>query len=265
MRFKIAVLLSALLLAGCQTAPVTGRSQVMLMGEEEERQMGLMAFREVQSREPPSHDQVANDMVAKVGARIASVVEAPPPNMWKAPHYRWEFQVIESPEVNAACLPGGKVIVNTGILPTVQDETGMATVLGHEIAHALARHAAERLSDKKLLTAVSLVTAVALATNRRTAALTPSAMAVMGLGLKYGVALPMNRTQESEADHIGLILMAMAGYDPREAVHFWERMRAATNGGRRPPTWASTHPSDDQRIADIKTWVPEAMKYYRPQ
>jgi metalloendopeptidase OMA1, mitochondrial len=265
MRSMIVVLLSALLLAACQTAPVTGRSQVMLMGEDEEREMGLMAFRQVQAREPASHDQTANDMVAKVGARIAKVVEAPPPDMWKAPHYRWEFQVIESPEINASCLPGGKVVVNTGILPIVQNETGMATVLGHETAHALARHAAERLSDRKLLTAASLLTAVVLATNRRTAALAPSAMAVMGLGLKYGVALPMNRTQESEADHIGLILMAMAGYDPREAVHFWERMRAATSGGRQPPTWANTHPSDNQRIADIKIWVPEAMKYYRPQ
>ncbi|MBV8391997.1 MAG: M48 family metallopeptidase [Alphaproteobacteria bacterium] len=264
MRSMIALLLSAVLLAACQSAPVTGRSQVMLVSEEEERQMGLLAFRQVQSREPHSHDIATNDLVAKVGARIASAVETPPPNMWKAPQYRWEFEVVESREVNAACLPGGKIVVYTGILPVSRDEAGMATVMGHEVAHALARHSAERLSDQKLIAAATVIAAVGLATNKRTAGLTPAAMAAMGLGARYGIMLPMNRTQESEADHIGLILMALAGYDPHEAIGFWERMLKMTHG-QGGSSWSSTHPSDAQRIADIKTWVPEAMKYYRPQ
>lgn len=265
MRSAIALLLSALLLAACESAPVTGRSQLMLVGEDEEREMGLAAFRQVLAKEVPSHDKVTNELVEKVGRRIAAAAEAPPPNMWKPPHYRWEFEIIDRRMLNAFCMPGGKVAVYTGLLSITQDEAGLATVIGHEVAHALARHSSERLSDQRAINGALLVATIGLGVNRRTAGVAPLAAAAMGAGATYGILMPMSRTQESEADHIGLILMAMAGYDPHEAIGLWERMRAASTGSPRQAPWLSTHPSDDQRIADIRAWVPEAMKYYRPQ
>jgi predicted Zn-dependent protease len=264
LRSIIATILSALLLAACQSAPVTGRSQLMLVSEAEERRLGALAFRQVQARETPSHDEVATELIEKVGKRIAAAAEAPPPNTWKAPHYDWEFEVVDKRAVNASCLPGGKVIVYTGLLPITQSEAGLATVIGHEVAHALARHSAERLSDQKAARIAVALAGVALAVNQRTSSVAPLAMAALGAGAMYGVLLPMSRTQESEADHIGLVLMALAGYDPHEAVGVWERMRAASTGDRQA-TWLSTHPSTEQRLADMHAWVPEAMKYYRPQ
>ncbi|WP_085936383.1 M48 family metallopeptidase [Enhydrobacter aerosaccus] len=260
----IALLLSALVLAACQSAPVTGRSQLMLVSEEEERQAGLLAFHQVRTQEPPSHDAAANELVERVSRRIAAAAEAPPDNLWKAPHYRWEFEVIDKRIPNAGCLPGGKIYVYTGLLPITQDDAGMAAVIGHEVAHALARHGAERMSDKKAVSIAAAAAVVALAVNSRTSALAPATMVALGAGAKYGILLPMSRTQESEADRIGLILMALAGYDPNEAVNVWERMRLIDKGPN-PPIWASTHPSDEQRIKDLKAWVPEAMKYYHPQ
>jgi metalloendopeptidase OMA1, mitochondrial len=264
LRSILAVILSALTLAACQSAPLTGRSQLMLVSEDEERRMGLLAFRQVQAEEPESHDAAANALVEKVGRRISAAVEAPPPDMWKAPHYRWEFEVVDRRVINAFCLPGGKVVVYSGILPITQTEAGLATVIGHEVAHALARHGAERLSDKRVAVAALAVTAIGLSVNRRTAPMVPFTMAALGAGATYGVLLPMSRTQEAEADHIGLILMAMAGYDPHEAIGLWERMRDA-NVEARQATWLSTHPSDEERIKNIRAWVPEAMKYYHPQ
>lgn len=264
MRSILAAILLAWLLAGCQSAPVTGRSQLMLVSEAEERRMGVLAFRQVQAQATPSHDEVINELVEKVGRRIAAAAEAPPANTWTAPHYDWEFEVVDRRAVNASCLPGGKVIVYTGLLPITRSEAGLATVIGHEVAHALARHAAERLSDRKAAGIAIALAGVGLAMNQRTSSVAPLAMAALGAGAMYGVLLPMSRTQESEADHIGLILMALAGYDPHEAVGVWERMRALDRNGRQA-TWLSTHPSSEQRLADIRAWVPHAMKYYRPQ
>lgn len=236
----------------------------MLVSEEEERQAGLRAFQQVRTEEAPSHDTAANELVERVGRRIAAAAESPPANLWKAPHYRWEFQVVDKRIVNAFCLPGGKVVVYTGLLPITQDDAGMAAVIGHEVAHALARHGAEHMSDTKATNIAILAAGLAMASNSRTSYLAPLTMAALGAGATYGILLPMSRTQESEADHIGLILMALAGYDPNEAVKVWERMRLIDKGAN-PPIWASTHPSDEQRIQDLRAWVPEAMKYYRPQ
>src|SRR6185503_1457644 len=229
------------LLAACETAPVTGRSQMMLVSESEERQLGAQAYRQVLAGEPQSHDVEFNALVDKVGRRIAHAAEHPPTNLWKAPHYSWEFRTIAKNVPNAFCLPGGKIAVYSGILPISRTEAGLAAVIGHEVAHALARHSAERLSDQKAVSAGVL-------------------LATVGAGASVGILLPMSRAQESEADHIGLVLMALAGYDPREAVGVWERMKALS-GGKRTPEWLSTHPADDTRIADIKRWVPEAMKH----
>ena len=257
---------AASLLSACDSAPVTGRSQLMLVGESEERQMGLQAYREVLAKEPLSNDARTNALVEKVGKRIAAAAEHPPGELWQAPRFRWEFKTIDKNEPNAFCLPGGKVVVYTGILPISRTEAGLAVVIGHEVAHALAHHGAERMSNQMAAQAGTTVAAIALATtvggsNR---AYLPAMMAAVGAGATYGYVLPMSRAQESEADRIGLILMAMAGYDPRAAVGVWERMRAA-NTGPHKAEWLSTHPADTTRIADIRRWLPEAMKYYRPQ
>jgi metalloendopeptidase OMA1, mitochondrial len=192
--------------------------------------------------------------------------------MWKAPHYDWEFRVINKNVPNAFCLPGGKIGVNTGLLTIVQSDAELAAVLGHEVAHALARHSAERLSDERAatvaLTAATIGLAVLGARSGTTSPGTSAAISVAalaaGAGVNYGILMPMSRKQESEADHIGLVLMAMAGYDPHAAITLWERL-ASLSKGQKGPQWLSTHPADDARIADIKSWVPEAMKYYRPR
>ena len=254
-------------LAACESAPVTGRSQIMLVSENEERQMGLQAYQQVLAKEPLSHDAQANALVEKVGRRIAAAAERPPGEMWKAPRFRWEFKTIDKNEPNAFCLPGGKVAVYTGLLPITRTEAGLAVVIGHEVAHALARHGAERMSDQMVASVGVAAASAALATtvSGSNPAYLPGMMAAVGAGATVGFILPMSRAQESEADRIGLVLMALAGYDPREAIGVWERMRAANAGGRRQAEWLSTHPADTTRINDIRGWVNEAMKYYRPR
>jgi len=266
MRSLLILSVVATLLAACESAPITGRSQMMLVGESEERQMGLQAYREVLSKEQLSEDAKANALVGSVGRRIAAAAERPPDDLWRAPRFRWEFKTIDKNEPNAYCLPGGKVVVYTGILPITRTEAGLAVVIGHEVAHALARHGAERMSDQMVAQVGTTAAAVALSATvtGRSRAYLPAMMTALGAGATYGYILPMSRTQESEADRIGLILMALAGYDPREAVIVWERMRAASTGPRKTE-WLSTHPADTTRIADIRHWLPEAMKYYRPQ
>jgi predicted Zn-dependent protease len=257
---------AGLLLAACESAPVTGRSQIMLVSENEERQMGLRAYREVLSKESLSSDEQTNTLIEKVGRRIAAAAERPPANLWRAPHFRWEFRTVANNEPNAFCLPGGKVVVNTGILPYTQDEAGLAVVIGHEIAHALARHPAERMSDQMVAqlgaTAAAVAVAATVGGNSRT--YMPMMMAAVGAGATVGFILPMSRAQESEADHIGLVLMALAGYDPRAAIAVWERLRAGS-AGKRQAEWLSTHPADTSRLADIRRWLPDALKYYRPR
>jgi predicted Zn-dependent protease len=256
-----------ILLAACETAPVTGRSQMMLVSESEERTLGLQAYREVLSKEPLSADAVANQMVDSVGRRIAAAAERPPNNLWPPPHFRWEFKTIDKNEPNAFCLPGGKVVVYTGIFPITRSEAGLAVVIGHEVAHALARHGAERMSDQKVAAVATTAAGVALAATvggGRGRYYMPAMMAALGAGATVGYILPMSRTQESEADRIGLILMALAGYDPREAINVWQRMHAAS-AGRHQAEWLSTHPADATRLNDIRRWLPEAMTYYHPR
>ena len=266
MRCLLALCGLAIVLAACESAPVTGRSQMMLVSESEERQMGLQAYREVLSKEPLSEDAQANEVVQRVGRRIALAAERPPGDLWHAPRFRWEFKTVEKNELNAFCLPGGKVVVYTGLLPVTRTDAGLAVVIGHEVAHALARHGAERMSDQIVAKVGATAAAVALSAtvSGRSRAYVPAMMAALGAGATVGYLLPMSRAQESEADRIGLILMALAGYDPREAITVWERMRAA-NTGPRKAEWLSTHPLDTTRIADIRHWLPEAMRYYRPQ
>jgi predicted Zn-dependent protease len=204
-------------------------------------------------------------MVKRVGERISKAVEtylAEQNRTDLLAGYNWEFNLVKDSSVNAWAMPGGKVVVYTGILPVAKNENGLATVMGHEIAHAVARHGNERMSQALLTQLGGVALGVALSEN-------PSQtnnlfIAAYGLGAQVGILLPYSRLQESEADHLGLIFMAMAGYDPREAVDFWQRMAAQDKGGA-PPEFLSTHPANETRINQIKQYLPEAMKYYRPE
>ncbi len=245
-------LAAAMLLAACSTVPVTGRSQLNLLDADTEMALGVRSFAEVKQQSRISHDPAANAMVQRVGKRIAAVAELP--------NAQWEFVVFDSPEQNAFCLPGGKVGVYSGILPVCQDDAGLATVIGHEVSHAVARHGAERMTDQMLVQAGGMALSELMQT--RPAAAQQLALQVYGAGTTVGAVLPHSRLQESEADHIGLIYMAKAGYDPHAAVAFWQRFAAAHKGSSRPPQFLSTHPVDETRIANLKKWLPDAMPYY---
>jgi predicted Zn-dependent protease len=201
-------------------------------------------------------------MVRRVGTRIQGAVETymRANNMSsQLEGYKWEFNLVESDEINAWCMPGGKVVVYTGILPVCKEEAWLAVVMGHEIAHAVAKHGAERMSQGLVAQGLGAGLSVALA--NEPAQTQQLWMTAFGVGAQYGALLPFSRTQESEADHLGLDFMAMAGYDPHVAVPFWERM--ASGGGGKPPEFMSTHPSDATRVANLNKLMPEAMKYYQ--
>lgn len=253
-RRGVAWLSSVLLLViGCETAPITGRSQVMLLSEGQEGQMGQEAYQEILKKAKISTDPALNDQVTRVGRRIAQAT---------GKNYAWQFTVIEDKQVNAFCLPGGKVAVYTGILPITRDDAGLAAVLGHEVAHAVARHGAERVSQQVGVNVLLTGLQVGLGGNP---ALAQQVTALLGAGATVGVLLPWSRTQESEADHLGLIYMAKAGYHPSAAKELWVRMEAAARGQPKPPEFLSTHPSEATRITQIEAWLPEALRYYQPR
>lgn len=250
--------LGAVLLAGCYTVPETGRKSFNFMSEGEEMQLGFSEFEKMKKEVPLSKDAAATALVERVGRRIAAVAQ---PDM---PNAQWEFVVFESKEANAFCLPGGKVGVYTGILPITRDEAGLATVIGHEVAHAVARHGGSRMS-----TAVALQTAGGVAGSvlgaTKYANWGPAFSQVYGVGSQVGVALPHSRLQESEADRIGLRYMARAGYDPEAAIGFWQRFAEFNrqSGGGETPWFLRTHPVDETRIQQIRDWLPEARAQSR--
>lgn len=244
-------------LTGCSTVPVTGRSQLNLMGVGEEAQLGLTSFEQLKKETPISKNPVANALVQKVGQRIAAVAGKDMPNA------QWEFVVFESKEVNAFCLPGGKVGVYTGILPITKDESGLATVLGHEIAHAVARHGGERMTDAMLVQwGSSAVGATLQSSDPR---VQQASLLAYGVVAKVGAELPHSRLQESEADHIGLIYMAKAGYNPDASVAFWQRFAEFNSQqGDKTRAFLRTHPTDQKRIQQLMTWLPEAKAQFKP-
>jgi predicted Zn-dependent protease len=211
---------------------------------------------------PISKDRAKTEQVVKVGKRIAAATEKYLNDNGmgeQVKEYKWEFNLVADQTPNAFCMPGGKIVVYEGILPFTQDETGLAVVLGHEVAHAVAKHSNERMSQQVVANAVGGALNEAVKNQSETVKkLTP---VVYGLGAQYGVMLPYSRSHESEADHIGLILMAMAGYNPASAEGFWQRM---SQQGSKTPEFMSTHPSDQTRATNIRGWLPEAMKYYKP-
>ena len=243
-----------LLVAACASAPYTGRRQLLFSSEGSETKMGFQAFEQIKRQYKLSQDPEANALVAAVGRRIADAAQRP--------DYRWEFLVFEGKEANAFCLPGGKVGIFTGILKYTQDEAGMATVISHEVAHALARHAGERMSQSRLAQVGGIGLGAALGGVGSLAG--TAIMQGYSLGTQLGILLPYSRTQESEADHIGLILMAKAGYDPAQALEFWQRMMTKDKKGAKPPEFMSTHPSDASRLKELEKFLPEARKYYPP-
>lgn len=250
-RYKtfIAAGLAGITLLGCQSVPITGRHQLVLISQEEELSLGEEAYKKTLKESKVSQDQASIAMMRRVGQRIAAAADRP--------DYHWEFTLLENKTPNAFALPGGKVAVFTGILPITQDETGLAVVLGHEVAHALAHHGAERMSTGVLTEIGAVSVAAVLGGDPQTAKAVESAFGI-------GVMLPFSRSHESEADHIGLHLMAKAGYDPRLAVAFWTRMEQAAKGNR-PAEFLSTHPSDEHRIKQIESWLPEVLPIYEKQ
>jgi metalloendopeptidase OMA1, mitochondrial len=240
-----------LISTGCATTE-TGRRQLKLVSNEQEMQLGLTAFDEMKKETPISKNAKYNEQVTRVGMRIAEQAKS------RLPNAQWEFVVFDSPEANAFCLPGGKVGVYTGILPITETETGLAVVIGHEVAHASQHHGAERMSDAMAVQGVSQAASGLVNEKYQAAAAT-----AFGLVGKVGVELPFSRKQESEADHVGLLYMARAGYDPQEAVRFWERFAASHKGQSGGMAFLRTHPVDSVRIADLKKWMPEAMAEYQ--
>ena len=255
----LALLGVAILSAGCSTVPVTGRSQLNLISAGEEAQLGLSSFNQIKQQTRISNDAGVNALLQKVGKRIAAVAGADMPNA------QWEFVVFESKEANAFCLPGGKVGIYTGILPVTKDEAGLATVIGHEVAHAVARHGAERMSEAMLIQSGGTLLATGMSAAKSDPRWAAAAVTAYGLGTQVGRELPHSRAQESEADQIGLIYMARAGYAPEAGVDFWRRFAAFNQqqGGSSQPSFLRTHPTDETRIRQIQEWLPKARAQFR--
>jgi predicted Zn-dependent protease len=248
---------------GCAEVPITHRSALHLVPESELMSMSLQQYDDVLKKSELSTNTSEVAMVRRVGNRIAKAAEAFLAETGqgdKIKDYHWEFNLIQDDKtVNAWVMPGGKAAVYTGILPYTQNETGLAVVLGHEVGHALADHGNERMSQALLASMGGMALSVAL--SQQPQATQQLFMSVYGAGANYGFLLPYSRLHESEADRIGLTLMARAGYDPRQAIPFWERM-SKQEGKSSPPEFLSTHPATATRIADIKKYIPEALPYY---
>lgn len=263
-RVILLVSFAVLFFISCSTVPLTGRKQLNLISNSEMMAMSYQQYDQFLNENKKSTSQEQTAMVQRCGKRIQQAVEQYFAQNNMSDHlqgYQWEFNLIEDPQVNAWCMPGGKVVVYTGLLPVAQNETGLAVVMGHEIAHAVAEHGNERMSQQLLQQVGGTALAVAMKDKpQQTQALW---LGVYGVGTQVGAILPYSRLHESEADRLGLIFMAMAGYDPNAAIDFWQRMAASKTGGA-PPEILSTHPSDATRIAKLKSQLPEAMQYYKP-
>lgn len=258
--------LIAAALVACSTNPITGRKQFKLVSEQELQAMATQEYQQFLASSnvvSASRDKDA-EMVRRVGQRIANAVT----EFYKQKGlsevldgYNWSFNLVNNKEVNAWCMPGGKVVVYTGLLPVTQNEAALAVVLGHEISHAIFQHGNERMSQG--LAQQLGGAALSIALSNQPAATQNLFMQAYGIGSNVGVLLPFSRKQELEADHYGLIWAAMAGYNPREAIPLWERMEKMSNG-QKPPEFLSTHPAEGHRIEELKKFMPEALKYYKP-
>ena len=250
-----------LIVIACSTVPLTGRRQLSLVPESDVIALSLTEYDKFIKSNKLSTDKNKAAMVKRVGERISKAVDAYMASAGLSQNlegYKWEFNLVEDPTVNAWCMSGGKVVVYTGLLPLTVTESGLATVLGHEISHAVARHGSERMSDQMLLQLGSNALSTAMA--QKPEQTRNIVMTAFGVGSQVGMILPFSRQNEYEADYMGMIFMAMAGYDPNESIPFWERM--AKQGGQKPPEFLSTHPVDANRIARLREKMPDAMAYY---
>jgi predicted Zn-dependent protease len=262
----VASTLALSLVYGCSTVPLTGRSRVSLVDDSQLQQQAAIGYKQLLS-DPKTKVVAANSTdaqrVKRVGQNIAAAVTR---YMNENGHgdqiqgYNWEYNLIQSAEINAWCMPGGKIAIYTGILPVTKDDAGLAAVMGHEVAHAIAQHSAERASQMMVAQGVGAAAGVATANKSQTTQAIVNQL--YGIGGQLTI-LKFGRNQESEADRMGLAFMAMAGYNPQNAISFWQRMAAASANTAKPPVFLSTHPSDESRIAQIQKNMPEAMKYYK--
>jgi predicted Zn-dependent protease len=259
---KLFPVLIFFLVIACQTVPITGRQQLNLVPSDTVLSMSNSEYRDFLSKHKLITNTAEAQMVQKVGQNIQHSVERffSQNNLSeRLKGYQWEFNLVEDKSVNAWCMPGGKVVVYTGILPVAKDDAGLAVVVGHEIAHAVAQHGDERMSQGLLAQMGGVALATALSSKPKET--NQLFMAAYGIGTQVGVLMPYGRLQESEADRLGLIFMAMAGYDPHTAIDFWKRM--ASKQGASLPEFLSTHPADETRIRNLEKLLPEAMQYFR--
>lgn len=248
MQFKSFIIV-ALLLSGCATAPLTNRSQFIMVSAQEEMSMGATEAQKVVQKSKISTDKILQDRIKRIGKRIAAVSGRS--------DFAWEFTVIDDPTPNAFCLPGGKVFFYTGILKMTENDDQIATVMGHEIAHALARHGAERMSMQMASNIGASVLSAALNVPSEYQNLYTQAY---GITSQVGLILPYSRKFENEADQIGVYLMWKAGYEPAQALRFWENMARLSQSGQKAPAFLSTHPADEERIAQIRAYIPQLPK-----
>jgi predicted Zn-dependent protease len=264
-RFTILSLVAALLVScgTTSTVPITGRKRTLMVSDEQVLSLSNQQYKQYMQSAKPSANATQTAMVKRVGQRLANAVVSYLKANGQAAEvaqYQWEFNLVQDQQVNAFCMPGGKIVVYEGLLPVTGDETSLAIVLGHEIAHAVAKHSAEQMSTAIKQQYGAQALGVLMAGAGASDGLQQVAGTVFGLGAK-GASAKYSRDHESEADHLGIIFAAMAGYDPDAAVSFWQRMSQATGGGS--TSWLSTHPSDATRIQQIQQWMPEAMRYYQ--
>ncbi len=261
MKKIIGLLVSALLLlSSCGSVPVTGRKQMLLVSDSEVLTSSLTQYSEYMKSAPVSTDTKGKAMVTRVGKKIAAATEAylkANGSTSEVQNFAWEFNLVKDKQVNAFCMPGGKIVVYEGLLKLCSSDDELAVVVGHEVAHAVAKHSNERISQQLLTQYGAQILGQAL--SEKSARIQKIGNTVYGLGAQYGVTLPFSRKHESEADYMGLIFMTMAGYDPSTAITFWQKM--STNGGASVPEFMSTHPSDATRISDIKKYLPKLEKY----
>ena len=261
-RLTLVIFVTALFMESCGSVPFTGRKQLQLVSSQEVLALSTQQYKEFIQSAPVERGTANAQMVNRVGTRIANAVNTFYTNNGYASElsdYEWEFNLVKDNSVNAFAMPGGKVVVYTGLLPIAQTEDALAVVMGHEVAHVLARHSDERMSQQVALQYGGAIAGGLLGNSQVTQQL---GSAVFGLGAQYGVMMPYARKHEYEADEIGLILMAIAGYDPRVAVPFWTRMAQSSGGGQTPEV-LSTHPNDNNRISRIESIMPTALKYYK--
>jgi len=249
-KYFIFIILSGLVISACTTTPVSNRSALILIPKSQEISLGIQSNKQILKKEKESENKQLNQIIRRVGQRIASVSDMP--------KLEWEIKLIDSDQKNAFALPGGKIAIYTGILSVAKNEAGLATVMSHEIAHVIARHGAQRMTQQMLLQGAMIGAGLSMKNSTQKNIV----LSALGVGVLYGFTLPFSRLHESEADQIGLIYMAKAGYDPNEPINFWQRF-GQVKGGKGGPEWASTHPADVTRIQGLRSYLSRAKYEYQ--